>query len=185
MIFIERILMFFLVISIFSCDKGSSQVKKNEGIWKNEFQQIVPMLGHRNWIIIADKAFPQQSADGIEMINTDEKMEDVLKFVIGQIDASSHVKPIIYRDLELNYLKEQQAKGVTDLTRNLRKVFANRPVKTMLHDSVFSKLNNASKLFKVVIFKTNETVPYSSVLLELDCAYWNAEKESQLRKSMR
>ena len=36
--------------------------------WKKEFEEILPMLGHRNWILVVDKAYPMQSADGIETI---------------------------------------------------------------------------------------------------------------------
>ncbi|WP_449438014.1 hypothetical protein [Pedobacter steynii] len=54
----------------------------------------------------------------------------------------------------------------------------------MLHDSVFRKLDTESKLFKVLVIKTNETIPYTSVFLQLDCAYWNGEKEKQLRDAL-
>ena len=56
---------------------------------------------------------------------------------------------------------------------------------SILHDSVFTKLDEASKLFKIVVLKTNETIPYTSVFLQLDCSYWNAEKEKQLREKMK
>ena len=51
---------------------------------------------------------------------------------------------------------------------------------TILHDSVFTKINEASKLSKVFVLKTDETIPYSSVFLELDCKYWTDKKENDL-----
>jgi hypothetical protein len=54
----------------------------------------------------------------------------------------------------------------------------------ILHDSVFVKIDAASKLFSVVVLKTEETIPYSSIFLELGCKYWNAEQEKALRTLM-
>jgi hypothetical protein len=54
----------------------------------------------------------------------------------------------------------------------------------LLHDSVFVKIDSASKLFSVVVLKTEETIAYSSVFIELDCKYWNSDQEKDLRKQM-
>ena len=56
---------------------------------------------------------------------------------------------------------------------------------TILHEAVFAKFDEASKLFKIVVLKTNETIPYTSVFLQLDCSYWNAEKGKKLREKMK
>ena len=152
--------------------------------WKSQFDATLPILGHRNWIIVADKAFPQQNAAGMEVINTNESLLPVLQYVLQQVNASAHVKPIIYQDKELVFITEEQAKGITPFSADLKKLFAAQLVQTILHDSVFTKLHEASKLFKVVVLKTNETIPYTSVFLQLDCAYWNGEKEKQLRINM-
>jgi hypothetical protein len=54
-----------------------------------------------------------------------------------------------------------------------------------MHDSVFVKIDQASRLFKVIILKTEETIPYSSVFIQLDCKYWSDENEKALRELMR
>jgi hypothetical protein len=36
----------------------------------------------------------------------------------------------------------------------------------------------------VLVIKTSGTMPYTSVFLQLDCAYWNADQESSLREAM-
>jgi hypothetical protein len=165
--------------------------------WKQQFESSLPLLGHRNWIVVADKAFPQQNAAGIEYINTDEELLPVLEFVLGKINASTHVRPIIFRDKELEFITEDQVKGVGAFRTLSEKAFHSSatpkesPVgkagafQTLLHDSVFVKLDAASKLFRVLVLKTNGTIPYSSVFLQLDCAYWNANQEHQLRESMK
>lgn len=152
--------------------------------WKKQFGSDLPLLGHRNWIIIADKAFPFQNAAGMEYINTGENLLPVLKYVLQQLNESGHVKPIIYRDRELEFITEEQSKGVKNFAAESRKLFGSHTVETLLHDSVFARLDASAKLFKMLVLKTKETIPYTSVFLQLDCAYWNAEKETQLRKRM-
>ena len=181
-------LLLIAVITILSCNQSSTDAAKQADAagkdWKKQFDQTLPLLGHRNWIIVADKAFPQQNATGMEVINTNENLLIVLNYVLQQVNASAHVKPIIYRDKELSFITEGQAKGVKQFVSESENVFNGKPFQTILHDSVFTKLDEASKLFKVVVLKTNETIPYTSVFLQLDCAYWSSEKEKQLRSNM-
>ncbi|TKC03621.1 RbsD/FucU domain-containing protein [Pedobacter frigoris] len=152
--------------------------------WEQEFYAKLPMLGHRNWILVVDKAFPEQNAAGMEYIYANEGLNAVLKQVLTQVNQSGHVKPIIYQDKELGFITEQQASGVTRFKTAIKSTLGNQPVQTMLHDSVFKKLDMESKLFKVLVIKTNEVIPYTSVFLQLDCAYWNGDKEKQLRESI-
>ena len=177
-----------IAVAFASCQQPASNADtKAPGAandWKQQFDEALPLLGHRNWIIVADKALPQQNAAGIEYINTNENLLAVLDHVLKEVNASNHVKPIIYRDKELSFITEQQSHGVKTFTKQSEKLFNNQPVQTLLHDSVFVKLDAASKFFKVLVLKTDETIPYTSVFLQLDCAYWNAEKEEQLRKNM-
>jgi hypothetical protein len=158
-----------------------SHASKN---WEQHFSGKLPLLGHRNWILVVDKAFPEQNAAGMEYIYADEGLNSVLKKVIARVNDSGHLKPIIYQDMELNFITEQQARGITQFKAALKSTMGDQPVQTMLHDSVFKRLDTESKLFKVLVIKTNELFPYTSVFLQLDCAYWNGDKESQLRVSM-
>ena len=182
------IALLLIAVAFASCQQSASKAgTKAPGVandWKQQFNEALPLLGHRNWIIVADKAFPQQNAAGIEYIYTKENLLAVLDHVLKEVNASNHVKPIIYRDKELSFITEQQSHGVKTFTKQSEKLFNNQPVQTLLHDSVFVKLDAASKFFKVLVLKTDETIPYTSVFLQLDCAYWNAEKEEQLRKNM-
>lgn len=190
MVFFKKIIVLFVsLVVLISCNQQAAQpVKQTEEIskdWKSQFDQTLPLLGHRNWIIVVDKAFPQQNAAGMEIINTNENLLTVLKYVLQQVNASTHVKPIIYRDKELSFITEDQAKGVKQFVNESQQLFNGQEVQTILHDSVFTKLDEASKLFKVLVLKTNETIPYTSVFLQLDCSYWNGEKEKQLREKMK
>lgn len=165
--------------------KEKENLKGASSNWEQEFNAKLPMLGHRNWILIVDKAFPEQNAVGMEYIYANENLNTVLKQVLAQINQSGHVKPIVYRDKELGFISEQQAKGVTEFKTGIQNTLGKLPVQTMLHDSVFKKLDSESKLFKVLVIKTNEVIPYTSVFLQLDCAYWTKSKEDSLRNKMK
>ncbi|WP_316839113.1 RbsD/FucU domain-containing protein [Pedobacter gandavensis] len=153
--------------------------------WKKQVQTKLPMLGHRNWILIVDQAFPEQNSLGMEYIYANEDLLPVLKEVLTQVNASAHVKPIVYQDQELNFITENQAKGVKNFISGAKEVLGTQKVESLLHDEVFKKLDTESKLFKVLVIKTNEVIPYTSVFLQLDCGYWNGDKEKELREAMR
>ncbi|MCP4313446.1 MAG: hypothetical protein GY790_19485 [Bacteroidetes bacterium] len=152
--------------------------------WKQELNSEIPLLGHRNWILVVDKAFPLQNAEGIVYIDTEEPLLEVLSYTLEQVQGASHVKPIIYTDKELGYMTTDLVPGIEKFKETLRGITGESDIQVLLHDSVFVKIDEASKLFKAVVLKTNGTIPYSSVFLELDCKYWSAGKEAQLRELM-
>ena len=171
----------FIFLTIISCKPSSQKTASN---WKSEFEQQLPLLGHRNWVLVVDKAFPLQSAAGMTVINTSEELPIVLKKAMVSISKSTHVKSIVYTDLELKYITEDLSKGVDSLKASVFGTLKGFEVNSILHNDVFAKLDSSSKLFKVVVLKTETTIPYSSVFIQLDCAYWDGNREKQLRDKM-
>lgn len=165
--------------------KISEKNSESERSWKTEFNQILPLLGHRNWILVVDKAFPMQTSQGLTILYTEEKLAPVLKYVLDQLDVSTHVQPVIYHDAEMNFLTEEQVPGKAEFLASVNQVLGNMVPVPILHDSVFVKIDAASKLFSVVVLKTEETIPYSSVFIELGCKYWSQENDNELRKRMK
>lgn len=180
------VFLFFIILSGCKAPHDANGNKTNtNSSWQNQVDKKLPLLGHRNWILIVDKAFPEQTASGIEYVYANQPLATVLKQVLAKLDSSGHVKPIIYQDKELTFVKESDAKGLTMLKKTLQQTLGNRPVQTMLHDSVFKKLDTEAKLFKVLVIKTDELIPYTSVFLQLDCGYWSSVKETNLRAEMK
>ena len=150
-------------------------------MWNNEFKKLLPLLGHRNWILIVDKAFPLQSAAGMTYLDSNEELPTVLNSVLSSIDKASHLKPVIYTDKELEVLpKIGESEG--QMVAQIKECLGEREINSILHDDVFKKIDAASKLFNVLVIKTESTIAYSSVFIELDCGYWTAEKEQKLRE---
>ena len=94
------------------------------------------------------------------------------------------IKAIIYTDKELGFITQELVPEIENYRKSLAGIIGNSNIQVLLHDSVFVKIDEASKLFKTLVLKTNETIPYSSVFLQLDCKYWSPDQESQLRELM-
>jgi hypothetical protein len=174
-----------LLLSLTCCQtevKHSTEASVNTS-WQQQFDEQLQLSGHRNWILVVDKAFPQQP--GMHIINTNEKLLPVLESVLKKISASTHVKPIIYNDAELQFITDSLAPGAEAYKVQLEKVLNGAVAQPLLHDTVFVRMDKAAKLFSITVLKTEEVIPYSSVFLELDCAYWGGEKEKQLRELMK
>jgi hypothetical protein len=144
----------------------------------------LPLYGHRNWIVIADSAYPAQSRDGIETIVSHGDHVSVLKHVLAALDASKHVRPIVYTDKELGFLNEDAVPGIAPYKATLEDLTRNRELHALPHEEIIRKLDEAGQTFRVLIIKTNMAMPYTSVFLQLDCAYWGPEAEQKLRAAM-
>lgn len=149
--------------------------------WKRILAEQLPLLGHRNWILVVDKAFPLQTSSGMTYVDSGSDLPTVLSHVLTSVNGSSHARPIVYRDAEMALLDEQLVPGVDRFKARIDSILGNLPVQQLPHEAVFRKMDETTKLFQVLVIKTEGTIPYSSVFIELDCAYWNADHEKLLR----
>lgn len=152
--------------------------------WKKPLQQQLPLLGHRNWIVVADSAYPLQTAPGIETIYVKADHLKVVSGVIAELAKTRHVQPIIYTDAELEYVAEANAPGISAYRDTLAKVLTNQPVRLLPHEQIIGKLDTAGQTFKVLIIKTPLAQPYTAVFFELECGYWNQQAEKELRQGI-
>ena len=160
------------------------QSAQEDRSWKQVLDQDLPMLGHRNWILVVDKAFPEQSSEGMKYLYVEQDLLPTLEYVLEALDNSTHVKPIIYQDKELSFISEEQVPGIGAFRSEAAGVLKGRSVNTLLHEEVFTMLDESASLFRILVIKTNCTLPYSSVFLQLDCSYWGPENEELLRERM-
>jgi hypothetical protein len=179
-----RILPVLLAVSVLAVPAGSAVMEGSNGGWQQKLAERIPLYGHRNWIVIADSAYPAQSRDGIETIVVNAPQVRVLQTVLSQLDASKHVRPIVYTDQELKFVPEGEAPGVSGYRETLAMLLKNRDSNVLPHEQIISKLDQTAQTFRVLIIKTNMAIPYTSVFLQLDCGYWSAESERKLRAAM-
>jgi D-ribose pyranose/furanose isomerase RbsD len=145
----------------------------------------LPALGHRNWIVVADSAFPLQISPGIETIVTNEDHFAVLEKVLRAVDGAKHIRPKIWLDKELAYVPESLAPGADDARRRLEAALNGRGAAPILHQELIARLDEVGKTFKIVMVKTTLAVPYTTVFMELDCGYWGPEAETAMRARMK
>ena len=81
--------------------------------WESRLVRMMPLFGHRNWIVAADAAYPAQSNPGIETLTTGCDHAELLDSVLAAIAASSHVRAHIYLDSELQLVTEEDVLGGT------------------------------------------------------------------------
>jgi hypothetical protein len=152
--------------------------------WHATVRNEMPLLGHRNWILVVDSAYPLQSAPGIETIETNGGMTDVLRYVLGTINHSEHVRPDITLDAELPYVSEDDAPGVSRYRDEIKDLLRPYRVTSTPHINMLNNLPELSKSFHILVLKTHMTIPYTSVFIQLNCRYWSDEAESRLRDRM-
>jgi hypothetical protein len=152
--------------------------------WRVKVAEAMPLLGHRNWILIVDSAYPLQSGTGIETIETNASQLEVVRHVLGDIDRSIHVRPDISMDAELPFVPENDAPGVSKYRAEVKDLLHEYSIESLPHDQVIANIEEAAKHFNILVLKTNMAIPYTSIFIRLDCKYWSADAEKRLRAKM-
>lgn len=152
--------------------------------WQETLGRRLPLFGHRNWIVVADSAYPTQTSPGIEMIRSECGLAATAQKVLAAIAASPHVRPIVYLDSELAAVSPRHAPGIAPVRRSISRLTEGLPLRRLPHEEIIARLAAAGRDFKILIIKTPETLPYTSVFIELDCGYWSSAAEDGLRRTI-
>jgi len=152
--------------------------------WEQILKDRLRLYGHRNWLVIADSAYPAQSRQGIETIVADEEQTAVLARVFMNLRVCRHIKPTIWIDEELKFITQKDAHDVATHRKKLSRLLEGYAVSALPHEELISRLDRVSQKFRVLLVKTSTRIPYTSVFLELECGYWNTQAEARLRAAM-
>lgn len=165
------------------CCPGHEQkpAAEPEAAWQSHLEAQLPLLGHRNWIVVTDMAYPLQTSPGIQTLFAEEPYAKVVATVDSLIKAAPHVFAHVYQDSEQEQLSEELAPGWDDYRASMDNVFSHTDVQHVPHEELIQRLDQAGSLCKVVIIKTPLTLPYTSTFFELDCGYWDSDRESRIR----
>jgi hypothetical protein len=176
------------LLGVLACGRGQpvrSDESDRPADWRELLARRLPAYGHRNWIVIADAAYPSQSRPGIETVVTGAEQLEVVKVVLDQLARSKHVRPNVYLDAELPHVAEEDARGIHRYRLGLKRLLGKRAAESLPHERIIDRLDKAAEQFHVLVLKTTLTLPYTSVFVELDCGYWTPEAERRLRKAMK
>jgi L-fucose mutarotase/ribose pyranase (RbsD/FucU family) len=153
--------------------------------WEDQLLKELPALGHRNWLVVADSAFPAQISPGMEVVVSNEDHFAVLEKVLRALGQSKHIRPIVYLDKELDFVPEDQAPGIDACRKRLKDMLSRYGTKPVLHEELIARMDQVAKTFRILMIKTNLTLPYTTVFMELDCGYWGPESEAKMREKMK
>jgi hypothetical protein len=153
--------------------------------WEQILKDRLKLYGHRNWVVIADSAYPAQSKQGIETIAADDEQATVIERAFAILRQCKHVRPAIYIDVELRFVPEEDAPGVTLYRDQLARLMSGYEASSLPHEEIISMLDRVGETFRVLVIKTTMRIAYTSVFVELQCGYWNTRAENRLRAVIR
>ena len=156
----------------------------NAQSWQSHLKDKLSLMGHRNWILVVDSAYPEQVGPGIETVETNADQLDVVRMVLATMKGSIHVRPVIFLDAELPFVPDQKAAGISAYRTQLAGVLHDYEVQSRLHQSLIDEVAKDAAQYRVLVLKTQLAIPYTSVFIHLDCKYWSAEDERDLRTAM-
>jgi D-ribose pyranose/furanose isomerase RbsD len=152
--------------------------------WYQTFENRLAVFGHRNWIVVADSAYPAPSGEGVETIVANGGLPEILARVLAAMAASKHVRPVVFMDKELQFVDEKDYPGVTAFRKQIGHLAAGNAVNCLPHEEIMTRLNDAAKTYRVLIIKTDMKIPYTSVFMRLDCGYMSDEVGHKIDRAM-
>ena len=152
--------------------------------WAPVLDAELQAMGYRNWIVVGDAAFPVHARRGVRTLVMDGEISEVLDGVLQSLDAAQRVTPRIYVARELAHVPNDRAPGIDFYRKELERAMHGYPARQMEYRSLSLLLEDSSKTFSVLVLKTKTALPYSSVFIELDSAYWDVDSEREMRKKL-
>jgi hypothetical protein len=173
-----------LIVFVVTASISVAAQAANRPDWRTVVDDEIPLLGHRNWILIVDSAYPLQSSPGVETVETDAPQVEVLRHVLSSIDRSIQLRPDIFLDKELSFVPEEDVSGVSAYRRELQGVLSSFSAESVPHEQLIGRVDEAGKTMHVLVLKSRIAIPYSSVFIRLNCKYWGDDAEKRMRARM-
>lgn len=176
--------LFFTTLYLSSCAPSPHSTQTIEP-WMSSIDNEVAALGASNWIIISEASFPTPAQSGTHTIVSPTTLPQTLEQVLQTIESTGHVKPRFYVTRESQSVTESYAPGIVAMRQQVDQALHGHEKQVLPQRSLDVLKNSATKGFRVLLIKTQTTLPYTSVYIELESGYWDGESESALRKQMR
>lgn len=84
----------------------------------------------------------------------------------------------------MSLVDEADAPGISSYREQLAALLGELPAQSMPHEEIISMMDEAARQFRVLVIKTNSSLPYTSVFLRLECGYWTQDAELRLRAAI-
>lgn len=152
--------------------------------WKDQLHNNLAVLGARNWIVIAESSFPSYAGNGVKTVVVDHPSDVVFGQVLDSLEMEGHVQPRIMVSSELSKISEDYAPGIKKYRGKIAKLLPGRMHFELPNRIINGQVEDATKMFNVLVIKTSTSIPYSNIYIELDSGYWSSESETALRSKL-
>jgi L-fucose mutarotase/ribose pyranase (RbsD/FucU family) len=150
--------------------------------WKGTVNQHVNQLGYRNWIVVSEASFPAHSRTGVRQVNANAEIPDVVDYVLNALEQTQHVRPKVYLTREMRAVENDFAPGIDEMRKRIAESLHGHEPTELDQQSLITLLESANQSYDVLVIRTPTALPYTSVFLELQPGYWDAESEDRLRQ---
>lgn len=172
----QNVIIIGLALLSFGCG-----LMPRESLWKNAVANQAAQLGYRNWIVVAEASFPAQNRSGIRQVTADVEIPEALDYVLASLEQTQHVRPQVYLTRELRSVENDFAPGIDQHRKRMTSALHGHETTELDQQSLLTLLEDANRSFDVLVIRTATALPYTSVFMELQPGYWDAESETRLR----
>ncbi len=153
--------------------------------WKGLVNRQVNQLGYSNWIVVSEASFPAHSRHGVHQVNADAEIPEVVDHVLNALEQTQNVRPKIYLTRELRAVENDFAPGIDQMRQRISASLHGHEATELDQQSLITLLESANQSYNVLVVRTPTALPYTSVFMELQPGYWDAESEDRLRQKIR
>lgn len=182
MILAHRFLICFGSVLFASC--LNTHTPQKDELWIRALRSEIEGLGALNWIVITDSSFPAFGNSVSHTILSPSDLPTTLHEVIQTMESTGHVKPRVYMTRESQELEENFAPGITRHRQHLVQALHGHEAYALPENSLRMLTLEAGQKYRILVIKSQTTLPYTSVFLELESGYWDSEAETTLREHM-
>lgn len=150
--------------------------------WQAAVANQAAQLGYRNWIVIAEASFPAYSRAGLRQVSANVEIPEALNYVLASLEQTQTVRPQIYLPREMRSLENDYAPGIEQHRKRMTAALHGHETTELDQQSLLTLMKDANQSFDVLVIRTTTALPYTSVFMELQPGYWDAESEIRLRE---
>lgn len=173
---------FLLLLGLAVVSFGCFSLPGEKASWQTAVDHQTRQLGYRNWIIITEASFPAQNRPGIRQVNAPVEVPEVLDYVLQSMEQTENVRPRVYVTREMRSVENDFAPGIDAFREKLKTALHSHETTELDQQSLITLMEDANRSFDVLVIRTPTALPYTSVFMELQPGYWDAESESRLRQ---
>lgn len=165
-----------------SCHSLGPKILEDVDVARNKIAPNLLQLGAKNWVVIAEPAYPLPAGASVVCVNVPTSTIDTFREVLDLLERQGACVPRIWVSHELSAVPENRAPGISAHRNTLENLLLSRFHYAVNSRVIDMQLAQAAKDYRLLFIRTNTRLPYSSIAIELDTGYWNSDAEAEVQK---